>query len=143
VLQALVEAKKKGLFAAAVIKKRRYWPKHKPVGTVDALPGTLDNIPFHIFCMKEEDYTMMLMSTCGTIDEKCETHGIVGKGANEKKLTFKYTEVFENHYQGRHSVDDNNKQRMQPIALEETWQTDHWENRIFTFLLVLSAANAQ
>ena len=30
VLQAIVELKKKGLFAAALIKKRRYLPKHVP-----------------------------------------------------------------------------------------------------------------
>jgi len=32
---------------------------------------------------------------------------------------------------------------MHPIALEETWQTTCWENRIFAFLLALSVANSQ
>ena len=57
VLKAIVELKKKGLFAAALIKKRRYWPKYipgdeiiqhftdKPVGSCDALKG-MDGIPF-------------------------------------------------------------------------------------------------
>ena len=51
VLQAIVELKKRGLFAAALIKKCRYWPKHVPgneiiahfndkeVGAVDAING--------------------------------------------------------------------------------------------------------
>ena len=30
VLQGLVELKKKGVYAHALIKKRRYWPKHVP-----------------------------------------------------------------------------------------------------------------
>ena len=30
VLQAIVELKKRGLFAAALIKKCRYWPKYVP-----------------------------------------------------------------------------------------------------------------
>jgi hypothetical protein len=46
----------------ALIKKRRYWPKlipgdaiiehfvDKNVGDVDALPGMLDNVPFHLIC---------------------------------------------------------------------------------------------
>jgi hypothetical protein len=71
--------KKRGIFAAAlVIRKRRYWPKHIPgdlidehiedreVGDVDAWAGTLDNVHFHVFSMKEPNYVMKLMSTYGT-----------------------------------------------------------------------------
>ena len=73
VLQAIVELKKQGLFAAALIKKRRYWPKlvpgdeiiahfnDKEVGVVDAIKGTMDSVPFHIHGMKEPDYISMLM----------------------------------------------------------------------------------
>ena len=32
---------------------------------------------------------------------------------------------------------------MQPIALEETWDTKSWEDRIFAFVMALTAANAQ
>jgi len=117
VLLALIEIKKKGLFGAAVIKKRGYWPKHvdgeainrklsaEPVGTQTALPGVLSGVRFHIYCLKEQEYTMMLMSTYGTMEEKSET---VRSIAGLKKI-FKYTEVFHNHFKGRHSVNDNNK----------------------------------
>lgn len=79
VLQGLVELKKKGIFASAVIKKRRFWPKHvpgeamdawmsiKPIGGVDSLTGRLDNVPYNLFCMKDVDYTMKLMSTYGSL----------------------------------------------------------------------------
>ena len=51
VLQGLIELRKNGLFAAAVVKKRRYWPKTVPreaikermvnaeIGDVDSLKG--------------------------------------------------------------------------------------------------------
>ena len=89
VLKAIVELNKKGLFAAALIKKRRYWPKYipgdeiiqhftdKPVGSCDALKGTMDGIPFYVHAMKEPDYVMMLMSTYGTVNgmgEKKKCH---------------------------------------------------------------------
>jgi hypothetical protein len=80
VLQGIVELKKKGVFAAALIKKRRYWPKHvdgdgvkahfdsKEVGSVDVLNGELDNVKVFIHAMKEPDYVMMLMTSYGTIN---------------------------------------------------------------------------
>ena len=54
VLRALVELRKRGVFAHALIKKRKYWPKYikgdeikahfegLEVGTADAIKGTLD-----------------------------------------------------------------------------------------------------
>ena len=79
VLQAIVELRKKGLFAAALIKKRRYWPKYIPgesilahfaekgIGELDALQGMLDDVKFHVVAMKEPDYVMMFMTTYGTL----------------------------------------------------------------------------
>ena len=78
------------------------------------------------------------------MEEKSTAHRTIGKKAgNEEAVTFPLTEVHYNHFQGCHSVDDNNKQRMQPISLEETWKTWSWENRPFAFLLGVSAANSQ
>ena len=66
------------MYAAALIKKQRYWPKYIPgdeiiehfkdkeVGHVDALKGTMNGVPFYVHAMKEPDYTMMLMATYGT-----------------------------------------------------------------------------
>ena len=66
------------MYAATLIKKRRYWPKYIPgdetiehfkdkeVGHVDALKGTMDGVLFYVHAMKEPDYTMMLMATYGT-----------------------------------------------------------------------------
>eukprot|EP00957_Ditylum_brightwellii_P178154 13569203-Ditylum_brightwellii.AAC.1 len=96
VLRGIVELAKRGAYASAMIKKRQYWPKYiqgddmkehfkdKSVGDIDALPGMLDDIPFHIFCLKEEDYVMMLMRSYGTMEKKSETLHIIKKG--KKKL---------------------------------------------------------
>jgi hypothetical protein len=78
VLQGLVELKKIGVFASAVIKKQRYWPKYVPgdsiddrmkekeIGDVDALNGTINGGPYNVMCMTDVDYTMKLMLTYGS-----------------------------------------------------------------------------
>ena len=79
VLQGIIELRKRGVFAAAVIKKRKYWPKHVPgdamdarmvakeVGECDSLPGTLDGVPYELFVLKDSGYTMKIMSTYGSL----------------------------------------------------------------------------
>ena len=109
VLKAIVKLRKSGCYAAALIKKRRYWPKYvnsdkikkhfkeKEVGYVDSITGTLDETRFDIVGMKEPDYVMMMMTNYGTLE-------IMG---DEKKrnlsdgstTTFKYPEVIHNHFQ--------------------------------------------
>ena len=67
VLKGIVGLYRKGLYAGALIKKRRYWPtlvpgdaidEHfadKAVGAVDAITGVLDNVNYKLFGMKEPD----------------------------------------------------------------------------------------
>ena len=107
-----IELRKKGVFASALIKKWRYWPKYikgddiqapfdnKNMGDVDSWAGTLDNIPFHVYAMKELDYIMSLMSTYGTDDhDNGKERGRNWKeGAMRKSTTFKYPEVIHNHF---------------------------------------------
>ena len=74
--------KKRGVFASALVKKRCFWPKcirgddikkhfeGKEVGTAEALGRVLEGSPFHLYCMKEPDYVMTLMSTYGTLEAK-------------------------------------------------------------------------
>ena len=78
VLKGIIELRKRGIYAAAVIKKRRYWPKHidgegvqlhfmdKEPGTFDAHKGSLDGESFYLYCMKEPDYVSMFMTSYGT-----------------------------------------------------------------------------
>jgi len=149
-----IELAKKGVFASALIKKRRYWPKFIPgdaikthcsafeVGHADALGGTLDGIDFDVFTMREPDYTMMLMSTYGTTtrlgDEKIRCWF---QGDEKLVKTFQYPEVVHNHFQYRHIVDDHNAKRHSPISLEMSWATKWWPNRVFAFLLAITEIN--
>ena len=154
VLKGLQELKMRGVFASALIKKRRYWPKYirgeeikthfenKEVGDVDSWKGNLQGVPFHVYCMKEPDYVMSLMSTYGTNERtgkltsrKWKENGVV------KTKTFSYPEVVANHFLYRHSIDDHNSKRHSPISLEVTWATSWWPNRVFAFLLAVTEIN--
>ena len=78
VLKGFVELKKCGVYASALIKKWKYWPKYikgeaikqhfkgNQVGNCDSWKGNMDEVPFHVYAMKEPDYVMSLMSMYGT-----------------------------------------------------------------------------
>ena len=152
VLMALIALKKVGVFAHAVIKKRRYWPKFVPgdeieerlkekeVGAVDCLKGQIDSVPYNIFTMKEPDYNMKLMATYGTLTvEQGEKESVRHFG--EKSMKFKYTKIFSYHFKYRHMVDDHNNLRHSTPTLEDTWKTHVWENRVFSFFLAITEVN--
>jgi hypothetical protein len=156
VLEALVQMRKVGVFAHALVKKRRYWPKHVPgdliiahfadkvIGEADAIKGYLQGVPFYLFGMKEPDYTMIIMATYGTLRELGPDKTRRYKMNNEKMVTtFKYPEVVHNHYAFRDMIDNHNSQRMHPISLEETWMTTRWPNRVFSFLFAVTVVNVQ
>jgi hypothetical protein len=156
VLKGLIELKRRGLFAAALVKKRRYWPKYihgddirahfegKEVRTTEAWPGELDGIPFHLYCMKEPDYVMTVMSTYGTLEANGKvTSRMVMDGGVKRKKPVTYTEVIHNHYKYRHLVDDHNAKRHSPISLEAVWGTKWWPNRVFAFLLAITEVNCR
>lgn len=156
VLKGLIELRKKGVFAAAIVKKRRYWPKYidgegikqhfegMEVGAVDAIRGTLDGTTFHVMGMKEAPYVMTVMTTYGTINRTGkETERFVGPPADRRRIKFNYPEVFGNHFKYRHMVDDHNARRHAPISFEESWATKTWTHRIFAFLIAITEVNMQ
>ena len=67
VLKGIGELRKSGLFACGLIKKQLYWPTliagdaiqqyfhEQDVGDMDAVAGTLDGIPYNLWCVKEPD----------------------------------------------------------------------------------------
>jgi hypothetical protein len=155
VLQGILELAKRGVFASALIKKRRFWPKYIPgdelkahfestqVGTAGSIHGQKDGVDFDVYCLKEPDYTMMIMSTYGTNMCMGETKKRVVRTADNtpERIEFQYPEVIHNHYQYRHCVDDHNASRHAPISIEATWATKRWECRVFAFLLAVSEVN--
>ena len=146
VLNAIVELRKKGVFASALIKKRCYWPKYIPgekeIGATDSWTGKMDDVPYHVFSMKESDYVMSLMSTYGT-NKWCgqEVHHDWKENGIKKSTTFRYPEVVDNHFKYRHYVDDHNGKQHSPTSMEVVWATKHWSNRVFAFLLSISEVN--
>jgi hypothetical protein len=144
VWKGIIELKKVGVFAHALIKKRRYWPKDvngdaisahfadKDIGDVDAWPGELDGVQFHLFCMKEPDYIMSLMSTYGTTSAKHdqkEKRRHYKNSQNENVMkSFRYPEVVANHYSYCGCMDDHNNKcqdggSKQGLVVESTWST--------------------
>ena len=123
VLKGIVELHKKGVFASALIKKKRYWPKYihgdgvkehfndKEVGDANSWGGKLEGVPFHVFTMKEPDYVMSLISTYGTNvwDGYKETRRKWKDNGMTRTKSFRYPEVVHNHFQNWHSVDDHNE----------------------------------
>ena len=158
VLQALVELKKMGVYASALVKKRRYWPKNVPgesiksdfedvdIGVTKRKPGELDGEKIDLFCLKEPDYVMTLMSTYGTVaslpDQKESLRVVDGEVKR-----FKYNVVVGNHYRYRDSVDAHNSKRhdcgtKHGLSIEETWKTTRWPCRVFAFVLSVAEVNA-
>ena len=155
VLKAIIELKKKGVFAAALIKKWHYWLKYVPgdsiithfqdkeIGALDALQGELDNVKFHIVGMKEPDYVMMIMTTYGTLGEFGEEKKHYMVNGVKHVTMFRYPEVVHNHYHYWDVIDNHNSYRMHPLSMEETWMTMCWPNRVFCFLLAITMVNVQ
>ena len=152
VLAALIALKNVGIYATAVIKKRRYWPryvagdviddhmKEKKIGETSSVRGILDRIPYNIFAMKEPDYIMKLMSTYGSLVVKGNVKNNV-RIVDGVKHVFQYQEPFSNHFLYRHVVDDHNNHRHSHPSIEETWVTHRWPIRVFSFILAISEVN--
>ena len=153
VLKGIVELKKWGVYASALIKK--YWPKYikgdaikqhfndKAVGDCNSWKGTMEKVPFHVYAMKEPDYIMSLMSTYGTNQHSCKetTCEWVDGSGNSQNIKFNYPEVVGNHFLYCHSVDDHNTKQHSPISLGVVWATKYWPNQVFSFLLSVTEVN--
>jgi Transposase IS4 len=151
VLKALIELRQHGVFAAAVVKKRRYWPKYidgegikqhfedRPVGSADAVCGTLEGVPFNVTCVNDVDYINIMMATYGTMT--------TGVSNNRRRLedgstaNYLFPEVLANHKTYKAMVDCHNARRHSPLSFEERWATKVWPNRVFAFLLAITEVN--
>jgi hypothetical protein len=159
VLKGIIKLREMGLFACTLIKKRQRWPIGVPgdamqvrfdrpgmnVGDVDAISWTQDGTPYFLWGMKEPDYVMRMMATGGpnTPDEMCKTTSRTWKRGNEQmSVTFQYPQPFDWHFRYCHAVDDHNNLRHALPLIEDTWITQRWECRVFSFILAISEINA-
>jgi len=83
---------------------------------------------------------MRMMATGGalTSDDTCRQ---TSRRVNGTTTHFQYTLPYEWHFTYRHAVDDHNNLRHACPALEETWITQRWAIRVFTFLLAITEVN--
>ena len=70
-------------------------PMRLGTGDCDSWKGTMEEVPFHVYAMKEPDYIMSLMSICGTNQRsgKETTREWVDGSGNSPKTKFNYPEV--------------------------------------------------
>ena len=52
-----------------------------------------------------------------------------GWGVGDQR--FNCCEVFVDHFNYRHQVDDNKNRRHSPIKVERTWATNYWPDRCY------------
>ena len=115
--------------------------KDDEVGTTRVVKGSMDNVEYYIFNLKEPEYTSKIMSTYGCLAEEGEETSRRINGGTDKKH-FRYTQVFNNHFRFRHVVDDHNNFRMMEPCIEKSWRTIKWECRVFSFIIAITEVNA-
>ena len=96
--------------------------------------------------MKEPDYVMRMMATGGPLAAldscKMAKRRWRGEGGVDCSRTFQYTCPFDWHFRYRHAVDDHNNLRHALPSIEDSWVTQQWETRVFSFIVAISEVNA-
>ena len=97
-----------------------------------------------MFCFKEPDYIMKIMSSFGTLNENVDhkTRRVYKQDGQTITKTFNYIEPISNHFKYRHQIDDHNNRRHSPISIEKTWATKFWPDRNFAWFLAVTEVNA-
>ena len=109
VLLALLALKKKGVYAGALIKKRRYWPslvprdaiyqhfEDKEIGAGAAVEGNHDGVCYNIWAMRDTGYVTKIMGTASGLffpEERMHTRHLEGGHT----ALFCYTELYYLHF---------------------------------------------
>ena len=102
---------------------------------------------FDLFCLREPDYVMILISTYGSLNHNPNQRDSVRINDKNDKIIFKYNNVVGNHYEYCDAVDQHNAKRHDcgtklGLSLEDTWRTTRWPIRVFSFILALTEVNA-
>ena len=148
VLNAIIELKRVGMFAGALIKKHSYWPAlvvgdamdrysdDNAVGDVAAVEGEVDGIRYNIWEMKDAGYITEIMGTAlGLMYRSNRERSWSLEGGTTAQ--FKFTEPYELHYNYRHLVDDHNNLHHAVPSIEESLPSQRWAMHKFQFVLVV------
>ena len=115
------------------------------VGDCDAIQGVMEGTTYNLWGMKEPDYVMRMMATGGPLDanDSCRTASCRWNETGvEVHRTFKYKCPYDWHFRYRHAVDDHNNLRHSLPSIEDSWKTQRWETRVFSFILAITEVNA-
>jgi hypothetical protein len=158
VLKALLQLKKVGMFACAVIKKRRYCLAFVPgeainrefdnqdlmVGDKLAISKKLDDKEYFLWNLKKPTYIMKMMATgepllandsCGEQKQRWTEGGV------ERVGFFRFLSQYDWHYKFRHAIDDHNNLRHALPLIEHTITMTRWEMRVLSFVLAVTEVN--
>ena len=153
--RGIVELKKEGIYAGALIKKHHYWPSLVPgeeieshfatknVGKPDVISGKLSGVDYFIWRMKEFDYVMKIMGTGRAVvtDGYKQVHRKWQDGDELYRANFAYTKPFYWHFHYHHIFNSHNDLCHALPNIEDTWRTDHWSARLFASVLTESEVN--
>ena len=155
--KGITELEAKGVHAAALNKKLRYWPKgvtgdlidnqfeDKEVGDVGMVEARdEDNKLYKIFCMKYPDYVMKITASWKTLVQlegaRTRRYFIDISGTKEtNQIT--YMQLSGICFRYRNQVDDQNNRRHAQISLERKWATKFWPDHNFSWYLAVSKIN--
>ena len=93
------------------------------------MQGTVDDVIYNLWGIKETNYAMRLMATGGRLlgDETCkETVRIWKENREDVVNKFKYKLPFDHYLCCLHSVDYHNNLRYSLPSIEDTWVTYWW-----------------
>ena len=110
----------------------------KEVGYDDAISRVIYGQKFHMHGMKEPYYTMMLMTTYGTLNR---TGNERKKHFNGETVRFKYPDIVQNHYTYQHNVDNKNNRQQSTISIEKKWATSNRPNRVLALMIGVTELN--
>ena len=106
--------------AGACRKYFRVVRRGGPVTDTFAVQGSRRGKGYHIIAINETDNVVLMMTTYGTLEHlKGSDTQRSHRGAGGELVTklFNYREVFGNHFNYRHQVDDNNNWLHSPISV--------------------------
>ena len=132
--KGIFELGERGVYASALIKKRKYWPKNVPEDSINGYFVNTDVVGVDMFggkdgrrkaiCdpyIKEPDYFTNIMEFSMNLDELEEKNqDYTDNEGCHTRNSFTYRQPFGLHVRYHHQVDDHNNHRHAPIYLERT-----------------------
>ncbi len=157
VLKGIVELRKQGFFAGALIKKHQYWSLLVPGNAMDYTSTIRKLVKMMQFlkCLMRKNITfgawkslimwwrlwqLEVLWFLMKVANKLQEGGLMEVGSQSKPI-FNTQNLLIGIFCYRHIVDDYNKLWHSSPALEETWLTQCWAIHAYSFLLAITKVN--